>query len=351
VYRPLVYLLIFYIVSCGKDSGDNPTPTPPPTDATTFTNPLLSSGPDPFVAQKDNYYYYTQTQGNKISIWKTTKMSQLKNATPVTVWTAVPGTAYSDAVWAPEIHYTNNKWYIYFAADSAGYDETHRMYVLENASSDPTSGTWTLKGKINEPSNNWAIDASEFEYNGSSYLVWSGWANSSGGKQSIYIAKLSDPYTISGSRVLISTPEYDWETNGFPVNEGPEVITNNDGEVFLTYSASFCGTDDYCLGMLSLKPGGNPLVATDWVKSASPVFTKNTSNGAFGPGHNGFFLSPDGTENWIIYHANATSHPNGDGCGDSRSPRMQKFAWNSDGSPNFGTPVAINTAIKKPSGE
>jgi hypothetical protein len=30
---------------------------------------------------------------------------------------------------------------------------------------------------------------------------------------------------------------------------------------------------------------------------------------------------------------------------------MQKFTWNSDGTPHFGEPVAIHTAIKKPSGE
>jgi GH43 family beta-xylosidase len=74
----------------------------------------------------------------------------------------------------------------------------------------------------------------------------------------------------------------------------------------------------------------------------------NANDGAYGPGHNGFFILPDGTENWIIYHANDSS---GQGCGDSRNPRMQKFAWNADGTPNFGNPVATNTSIKKPSRE
>ena len=86
----------------------------------------------------------------------------------------------------------------------------------------------------------------------------------------------------------------------------------------------------------------------DWTKTPTPVFTKNPSASAYGPGHNSFFKSPDGTEDWIIYHANAQS---GQGCGDFRSPRIQKFTWNADGTPNFGTPVAINTPIPKPSGE
>ncbi len=333
--KHLFYLSFIIIIGCGKGSGNNPVTPPPPADTTTFKNPLLSSGPDPWVVQKDGYYYYTQTQGNKISLWKTKAMSDLKDAAITTVWNAAPGTAYSDDVWAPEIHFIQNKWYIYFAADSSGDDKTHRLYVLENANADPTAGAWTLKGKINEPSNNWAIDASEFDYNGSSYLVWSGWINNLGGQQNIYIAKLSNPYTIDGSRVLISSPTNDWEKNGFPVNEGPEEITNA-GNVFITYSASFCGTDAYCLGLLSLKPGGDPLNAADWTKSSSPVFATNASGGAYGPGHNGFFVSPDGSENWIIYHANNTS---GEGCGDARNPRIQKFTWNSDGSPYFGMPV------------
>nr|WP_308239926.1 family 43 glycosylhydrolase [Hymenobacter sp. J193] len=61
-----------------------------------------------------------------------------------------------------------------------------------------------------------------------------------------------------------------------------------------------------------------------------------------------FFQSKDGQEDWIIYHAN--SNPN-EGCVEKRNPRMQKFTWNADGTPNFGVPVAINQPILKPSGE
>ncbi len=352
-----VFGLMILSAGCGKGGGNDPTPTPPidttPVITNTFTNPLLPSGPDPWVAQKDGYYYYTHTLGNKVALWKTSKMDELKNAVPVTVWAPPINTAYSNDIWAPELHYLDNKWYIYVAADSSGINSTHRIYVLENAATDPTTGTWTLKGKLTDVTNKWAIDASVFTYNNIEYIIWSGWQGDVDGEQDIFISKLSNPYTIGSERVLISKPTFGWETKitsgiNVIVNEGPEALINSSNKLFLTFSAGGCWSDDYALGLLSLKDGGDPLNAADWTKNADPVFTKNTSGGAFGPGHNGFFNSPDGTEDWIIYHANNSS---GQGCGDARNPRMQKFTWNSDGTPNFGMPVAIGTKINKPSGE
>lgn len=114
------------------------------------------------------------------------------------------------------------------------------------------------------------------------------------------------------------------------------------------YSASGCWTDDYALGLLSLKTNGNPLTVADWEKSANPIFVKKPENNAFGPGHNAFFKSQDGTEDWIIYHANTKS---GEGCAEKRNIRMQKFTWNADGTPNFGTPVKTGVATTLPAGE
>lgn len=350
--RSLFALLSWALVfgSCSRSNDNGGGGTTPPTDTTVkkFVNPLLTSGPDPWVLKQGNYYYYTHTSGTKLAIWKTQYVDDLKQVAPVTIWTP-PSDASSDYgrdIWAPEIHYLDNKWYMYFAADKNGDNATHRIYVLENTSSDPTnSANWTFKGKLNDTDDKWAIDLTVFTYNGTNYAAWSGWAGDTDAGQNIYIAKLTNPYTIEGTRVMIAKPTYTWEG---AINEGPEALINANGQLFLTYSGNGCWTDDYCLGLLTLKPGGDPLSPSDWTKSETPVFTKNTTGGAYGPGHNGFFLSPDGKENWIIYHANSLA---GVGCGDARSPRIQKFSWNNDGTPNFGTPVSINTPIAKPSGE
>ena len=350
--RIVFLFLLITSLSCEKKSGggDNPPPPPPP-PVNTFTNPLLSSGPDPWVIKKDNLYYYTHTLGNRIAIWSTQKMSELKNVPVQTIWSAPATGPNSKNVWAPELHFINNKWYAYYTAGASNDLSTQRTFVLENASDDPRVGTWVDKGKIYDPAADFfSIDGTVFTFNGSNYFIWSGQASASDNTQRLYIARMTNPWTLETARSLISSPQYAWEMAGAPpaVNEGPEILKNAAGKIFLIYSASGCWSDDYALGMLSLANGADPLLAANWTKSTSPVFTKNTSGGAFGPGHNTFFKSIDGTEDWILYHANSTS---GQGCGDARSPRMQKLTWNADGTPNFGQPVALSVAITKPSGE
>ena len=94
--------------------------------------------------------------------------------------------------------------------------------------------------------------------------------------------------------------------------------------------------------------GGDVMNAKSWVKNPKPVFQRTDANGVFAPGHNGFFTSPDGRENWIVYHANSAPS---DGCVGKRTTRVQKFNWNADGTPNFGVPLSLDTPIVVPSGE
>ena len=84
---------------------------------------------------------------------------------------------------------------------------------------------------------------------------------------------------------------------------------------------------------------------SSWIKTG-PVFSSANSN--YGTGHNGFFSSPDGTEIWNVYHA--TSNPSG-ACDGNRFTMAQRLNWNSDGTPNFGTPVARGVTLAGPSGE
>ncbi|OYX25572.1 MAG: glycosyl hydrolase family 43 [Flavobacteriales bacterium 32-35-8] len=316
----------------------------------TYTNPILPTGADPFSFYHNGFYYYTNTMYNEIKIWKTKNLAHLSDAESKTIFVPPKGKPFSEHLWAPEIHFIQGAWYLYFAADD-GNNDNHRMYVMMNDSEDPFQGEWELKGKIAAKPDRWAIDGNVFEHADQLYMIWSGWEGNINGQQNIYIAKMTTPFTIDGIRVLISEPTQVWEKQGdlknpphVSVNEGPQFLEHQ-GKIFIVFSASHCSTDFYSLGLLELE-GNDPLAPHAWKKYPYPIFTKSEENSVYAPGHNSFFKSPDGTEDWILYHANGNPE---EGCGQKRSPRMQKFSWNEDGFPNFGIPKPAWVSIPLPS--
>ncbi|WP_180687231.1 family 43 glycosylhydrolase [Streptomyces gossypiisoli] len=312
-----------------------------PASAASFTNPVKSvKGADPWISYHDgNYYLVSTSWTDVITIRKSTTLAGLATAPSVQVW---KGDAASRCcnIWAPELHFLNGRWYLYYVAGQnvSDYIPTQRSHVLESAGSDPM-GPYTYRGQLNSA---WMLDPTVGTINGQLYLFGS----ASGGTQNLVAARMPNPYTVSGSFTTISAPTYDWERQGGTVNEGPEILQRG-GRTFLIYSASGCWTPDYKLGQLELT-GSDPLSASSWSKKSTPVFQRSDGNGVYGPGHNGFFSSPDGSESWIVYHANDNAS---EGCDNGRTARAQRFTWNADGTPNFGTPVRLGASLAGPSGE
>ncbi|GAB3261794.1 glycoside hydrolase family 43 protein [Larkinella harenae] len=321
----------------------------------TLSNPLLPAGADPWSIHKDGFYYYTHTTGRNLTLWKTRSLADLKTAEKKVVWTPPATGMYSKEIWAPELHFIRDKWYLIFAADD-GHNRNHRLWVLENDSKDPLQGSWTMKGQIKTPGDKWTIDGSVFEHRGQLYLVWSGWEGDENGQQDIFLCRMENPWTATGPRVKISSPTYTWEVDGkIPrpgpddkpvvlVNEGPQPLQHGN-RLFMIFSASGCWTDSYALGMLYIDGDKDIMDARNWTKHDQPVFKAVNVDGTHAAGHNSFFKSPDGTEDWILYHAN--SEP-GQGCGGHRTPRAQKFTWTADGMPQFGQPLPTNVTIPVP---
>jgi GH43 family beta-xylosidase len=150
---------------------------------------------------------------------------------------------------------------------------------------------------------------------------------------------MKNPWTVDGTPVMLSKPEYPWETIGFWVNEGPAVIEKN-GRIFISYSAS--ATDaNYCMGLLTASSKDDLLNANSWSKSPEPVFKSSDATGQYGPGHNCFTLSHDGSKDILVYHARNYKDIKGDPLYDpNRHTRAQILQWNADGTPNFGIPVS-----------
>ena len=347
----LVYLVgLLFVVGCTPEAL---------TDKNAFQNPLLESGADPWAIYHDGLYYYIKSDQSSFTLMKTKDITDLRNAQKKVIWDAPKNTDHSNALWAPEIHNIDGVWYIYYAADN-GDHLNHRMFVLENKEKDPFDGTFTHKSRLKtDPNDNWAIDGSIFKHKNQLYFIFSGWETPkvTVETQRIYIAKMSNPWTISSNRVLLNTPEYDWEkmydysgtwNESYPiyVNEGPQILTHGN-KVHLVYSCSGCWTPYYKLGMLTTTTDSDLMDLKSWIKSEKPVFQQSIKNNVYATGHNSFFKSPDGKEDWILYHAN--DNP-GDGCGTTRSPRAQKIEWDNQGFPIFGEPIPTSQKIRKPSG-
>lgn len=314
-------------------------------EAQVYSNPI-SDLADPHITYYGDNYYLTGTTGSNITIRKAPTLNSLKFAPPVIAFMPPSGGPCCN-FWAPELHRINDVWYIYYTAGNSPDLSSQRTWVIENTSADPVVGAWTSKGQIYHAAENfWAIDGSVFQLENKHYFTWSGHIDASSDVQHIFISEMSSPWTLSGPRVLISSPQYLWERNG-EVNEAP-VALQKDNKVFLFYSASGCWTDDYAVGMLSMGKSDDPLNPSSWTKSANPVFVTNASASAYGPGHNAFFLSPDGTEVWNTYHATTVE---AGACDHTRTTRAQIVRWSADGTPNLGSPVIAGDALTAPSGE
>ncbi|MDR4949023.1 glycoside hydrolase family 43 protein [Neobacillus cucumis] len=308
----------------------------------TLKNPIVEQRADPWVYKHtDGYYYFTASvpEYDRIEVRRSATIQGLGVAEPVVAWRKHKEGPMSANIWAPEIHYIDGKWYIYYAAARADEIFDHRMYVIENESENPLDGNWVEKGQVKTDWESFSLDATTFEHKGQRYYVWAQRDPNIVGNSNLYIAKMINPWTIEGPQVMITKPEFDWETIGFWVNEGAAVLKRN-GKIFITYSAS--ATDyNYCMGILAADENSDLLDPASWRKSEVPVFQTNEETSQFGPGHNSFTVSEDGSQDILIYHARNYQEIEGDPLWDpNRHTRAQVFTWNEDGTPNFGIPVA-----------
>src|SRR5882757_8811182 len=84
-----------------------------------FVNPLFT-GQDPWVTFVNGVYYYTESYCGiaDICVKQSSTLTGLANAPWIGVWShAQNSDPNGSEIWAPELHYINGGWYIYYAAD------------------------------------------------------------------------------------------------------------------------------------------------------------------------------------------------------------------------------------------
>jgi GH43 family beta-xylosidase len=290
------------------------------------TNPILPNA-DPFITLHPIHgqYLLLATTGHNITLWSGPTIPTAATHSKV-LFTPTDGLTQ---LWSPTLWHLAGSWWIYFTAEMPG--QPHAIYVLQSDTADPL-GSYTFRGQL--PLDHPAIDPSLLQLNGVNYLMF---VSLDHGENAIQIVPLTTPMHPAGPSTLIAEPELPWEkgagsTRNYPVAEGPTVLSHA-GKTFIVYSASDTAAPVYCLGLLTLK-GGDPLTRANWIKSPQPVFAASPANSIYGPGRGTFAQSPDGTY-WLLYAAKSTADP----TPAHRATRAQPFTWNTDGSPNFATPL------------
>ena len=325
--------------SCGKRKEDNQK-----NHVEYFYNPILDDGPDPYVyLHTDGFYYCMVTRGDRLQLWKSRSFTDLNEAKTKEIWFPPDSGTNTCCIWAPEIHYFDDTWYIYYSATDIKnpVDLSRNVYVLKNTSENPFDYHWIDLGKVH--TNYPGIDGHVFEYNGTRYFAYSPYI---GNKSGIILARLTSPTTIE-NEIILGLPVFDWEmTPPRAILEGPQFLMGPKDKVFIIYSAGACWDDNYGLGLFAANKDADLLDPDSWIRTNHQVFEQCPDSSVYGPGHNCFTKSPDYKEEWIIYHAKQYSSNECVG----RSMRAQKFTWDEEGIPIFGKPVSITYAFPKPSG-
>lgn len=250
-----------------------------------FNDRRPTYGQDPHVTMVGSVPLLIESvEEERITISTLASLQDPQRITTVVVWDH----AAERQVWAPELHYINGLWYIYYSY-SNGNNETHRTYVLQ---APHFMGPYVSLGRIGPDV--WGIDMTKFDWwDGGSYAVWSGWENNGDEfPQNLYIARMYSPWQI-GERFRLSVPELDWEKSISPILEGPQAWVQQN-RLSILYSGNASWKQEYSTGMLTLV-GANPLNAGDWEKRSVPLFS-NAGHGCI-------------VDNYFIYHRKISPFP------------------------------------------
>ncbi|MGP9800128.1 glycoside hydrolase family 43 protein [Rheinheimera sp. NSM] len=304
--------------------------------------PLIEQRADPCIYKhSDGFYYFTASVPayDLIELRRARTISELASAPAVAVWHKPDSGPCSELIWAPEIHFNQGAWYIYFAAAPSREIKNklfqHRMYVLRCTDANPVAGQWQFVGQLDSGIDTFCLDATTFSHHDQLYYVWAQKDNAIEGNSNLYIATMDTPDKLSGAPVMLSKPELEWETRGFSVNEGPAVLKRN-GKIFLTYSAS-ATNENYCIGLLWADENADLLNPASWHKSPQPVLQSCFEHGVYGPGHNSFTVSEDGRHDMLVYHARTYTEIVGDPLWDpNRHTYVKAIRWDNNGMPLFG---------------
>lgn len=315
-----------------------------------YPNPFIMERADPYVIKHEDKYYFTASYPafksaengyDRIILRESDTLLGLADAEEKEIWHAHESGIMARHIWAPEIHFIDGKWYIFFAAGEKDAVWNIRPFVLM-CNGDPMKDEWTELGKMQASDgdevsfSSFSLDMTYFEHKDRHYLIWA----ESIGDSSLFMAEINpaEPNKLISKPILLTKPEYDWEKVVYRVNEGASVLKHGD-KIFVFFSASGTGSE-YCMGVLYADENSNLMDKSGWTKVSFPVLQTSDLEGESGPGHNSFTIDDNGNT-VIVYHSRPASHLEGK-CGTyweeslydpCRHARIKRVYFTKDGTP------------------
>ncbi|AHE54231.1 glycoside hydrolase family 43 protein [Sphingomonas sanxanigenens] len=303
-------------------------------------NPLVRQRADAQIFRHaDGLYYMTASvpEYDRLILRRSRTIAGLSTAEEAVLWRRPASGRLAGYIWAPELHFIDGRWYMYFAAGDGGAPFRIRTYVLRCLGADAITGTWEVMGQLETPWDTFTLDSTVFLHRGTRYICWAQKEPGVETNSNLYLAPLATPTTLKRAPTRLTVPTLPWEIRGFKVAEGAAPLIRN-GRLFLTYSAS--ATDArYCLGMLTAPDDADLMDPRAWTKSPDPVFVTSRETSVYGPGHNSFTVDEQGRD-VLVYHGRDYEAIKGDPLFDpNRHTRVQRLYYRADGTPDFGIPV------------
>lgn len=279
----------------------------------TYQNPVWPGYfADPFVLKVGNDYFAYGT-GSDVGDGRQSdgRVFPLLHSRDLVEWTQLGGAleplpgAMSVAYWAPEVAERDGTYFLYYAADMR----------LRAATARHPAGPFLDIGKNLLPDEPFSIDANPFRdpKDGRWYLFFAkDYFDGRVGTGTAVVPLADDMVTPLEAPRTVVRASNDWQIferqrhwydrvwEAWHTVEGPFVVEHS-GKYYCLYSGGRWETADYGV---SYAVADHPLGpwCDEW-SQAGPAVLRGLPGRVLGPGHNSVVRGPDGTSQWVVYHA------------------------------------------------
>ena len=278
---------------------------------THYQNPVYDQYmADPFVLQHEGQYYAYGTgvlspEGWAFPVLHSTDLVSWQPRG----WSLIPPGGHE--FWAPEVAYQDGVFYMYYSARGID-DKDHQLRVATHTS---PLGPFRDTGRVLVPDQPFTIDAHPFQdRDGQWYMFYSQdfltlddpYRVGTG----IVVDRMLDMLTLAGEARVVIRPHADWQlfkaqrsmygaVYDWYTIEGASLRFHN-GLYYCFFSGGAWEHDNYGISYVIADQVMGPYSLPPWDPQ---VLLRSVPERVIGPGHNSFTRSPDGKQEFIVYHA------------------------------------------------